>query len=272
MHAKPSAAQQSRRPAAIMPACPDRRMDCVQQMVLNDEVAALRSRCTDYGPTPDGVEDIGLVQLAAAYGYADMLALLLEYRTDTRTDMAMAVFDAPLRLVCNTSYTPPDTPATCRRGGSGGSGGGGGGGGRGVRGGGGGRGCVGGGVLAAPPTRDYTAVARMLLAAGANVHCRDPHGRTPLHLTALDGGFEVASLLIEQGARLGDTDYCGRTAMHMAALQVNVSMVLVLLACGADLTVQDNTGSTPMDLAIQHQLPPRICRLLHRVPRPTPRS
>ena len=128
MHAKPSAAQQSRRPAAIMPACPDRRMDCVQQMVLNDEVAALRSRCTDYGPTPDGVEDIGLVQLAAAYGYADMLALLLEYRTDTRTDMAMAVFDAPLRLVCNTSYTPPDTPATCRRGGSGGSGGGGGGG------------------------------------------------------------------------------------------------------------------------------------------------
>jgi len=236
-----------------MSAWSDRRMDCVQQMVLNDEVVKLRGRCAAYGPTPDGIEDIDLVHLSAAYGYVGMTALLLGYRTDPHADRAMAVFDAPLRLVCSTSQACPDTPATRCQGGGGGIGGGGGDG--------------GGGVLGASPRRDYIAVARMLLAAGANVHCRDRHGRTPLHLTALDGGWEVASLLIDEGARLGDVDYGGRTAMHVAALQENVSIVLLLLACGADLTAQDNTGSTPMDLAVQHQLPPRICRLLHRVPR-----
>ena len=211
-------------------------------MVVHNEVAALRARCVEYGPTPDGVEDVGLVQLAAAYGYADMLALLLEFRTDPRADAATRAFDAPLRLVCGTSATPPDPPAQT--------------------------GHAAPQEGAAPRVRDYTAVARMLVAAGADVHCCDGHGRTPLHCTALDGGFEVASLLVEQGARLGDVDCTGRTAMHLAALQANVPMVLLLLACGADLTAQDNTGSTPVDLAVQHQLAPRVCKLLQhrRVP------
>ena len=219
-----------------MPSRSDGRIDRVEQMVLGNEVLALRYFCLDYGPAPDGMQDMGLVQLAAAYGYADMLALLLEYRTDTQLDTDMGVFDAPLRLVCATSHTPPDIAETGQN------------------------------VLEVR-VRDYAAVASMLIAAGGNVHSCDRHGRTPLHAAALDGGVEVASCLLEHGARLEQKDHCGRTAMHMAAQQGDSSLVLILLACGADLTVRDNSGSLAAELGVQHRLPPRICKLLNSASR-----
>ena len=86
------------------------------------------------------------------------------------------------------------------------------------------------------------ATARLLLAAGANVHDASADRISAL-LTAAHGGHrEVTALLLEAGADPNDGS-AGYTALHAAALRGDREMAAALLAAGAELDVRVTRGT-----------------------------
>jgi uncharacterized protein len=62
-------------------------------------------------------------------------------------------------------------------------------------------------------------IARLLVAAGADVNARQQAGVTPLHEAAQNGEVEFVRLLLEHGADLKAADDQGRTAIDFAREQ-----------------------------------------------------
>src|SRR5262249_18055449 len=114
------------------------------------------------------------------------------------------------------------------------------------------------------------AVARLLLARGAQVHARDRQGQTALHSAARNRSQpceldDVIRLLVEAGLPVDVRDNRGRARWHGAAAKErgNRRAIPVLLALGAGLEATDGDGLTPLLLAagIEHNSFP-IVRLL----------
>jgi len=63
------------------------------------------------------------------------------------------------------------------------------------------------------------------------------------------GGVEVARLLIAAGADVNRNCEHGRTALQMAAAWGHLDMVQFLIENGADPTIRDDEGMTPADIA-----------------------
>ncbi|CAM9386119.1 unnamed protein product, partial [Ectocarpus sp. 13 AM-2016] len=95
------------------------------------------------------------------------------------------------------------------------------------------------------------AVARALLAAGANVSLRvlkEPKD-APLDAAATEGHAEVMRLLVERGAVVTAVDSKGRTALHFAAERGQVAAIEYLAETTADLNATDTDGHTPLLIA-----------------------
>ncbi|CAM9818886.1 unnamed protein product [Ectocarpus sp. 12 AP-2014] len=95
------------------------------------------------------------------------------------------------------------------------------------------------------------AVARALLAAGANVSLRvlkEPKD-APLDAAATEGHAEVMRLLVERGAVETAVDSKGRTALHFAAERGQVAAIEYLAETTADLNATDTDGHTPLLIA-----------------------
>jgi ankyrin repeat protein len=104
-----------------------------------------------------------------------------------------------------------------------------------------------------------TEIARMLLAAGADVHARNRFGYQPLHAAAAGGPGSsfwspvaqaaAIALLIETGADPNATDKRGVTPLHIAVRTRCAMAVRILLELGANPSLTNKNGSTPMLLA-----------------------
>ena len=104
-------------------------------------------------------------------------------------------------------------------------------------------------------------VAKILLAAGADVHARDSAGRTPLHWAAgatysdHDGGDRernpaVIELLLAAGADVNAQSRRGDTPLHWAAdTNKDRDALELLIAAGANLMLQNEDGDSPWDVA-----------------------
>lgn len=102
-------------------------------------------------------------------------------------------------------------------------------------------------------------VARVLLAAGAEVGSVNRRGATPLHYAAdgnpasarwaPDNQVEVVRSLIEAGADPNALDKSGVSPLHRAIRNRCAGAVRALLAGGADAALKNGSGSTPLDLA-----------------------
>ncbi|MHB8520487.1 MAG: ankyrin repeat domain-containing protein [Limisphaerales bacterium] len=106
--------------------------------------------------------------------------------------------------------------------------------------------------------QDRIAVAKYLLAHGANVNSQDDigfnrSGVTPLYAAVRKGHKSMAELLLAHGANINAKDSQGETPLHAAAGHGYAAVTEVLLAHGADVNAKDNTGRTPLFIAVGYQ-------------------
>ena len=102
------------------------------------------------------------------------------------------------------------------------------------------------------------------LAAGGNVDQRHPKsGWTLLHAASEVQNIELIQALIAAGANLNCKNHQGWTPLHLAvdadidsviqsgsdSREITFSVTRVLLSHGADVTIQDTNGQTPRDVA-----------------------
>jgi ankyrin repeat protein len=107
-----------------------------------------------------------------------------------------------------------------------------------------------------------TEIARMLLAAGADVHARNRRGQEPLHAASVGNpgsprwnpSAQAATiiLLIEAGADPNAMDKSGVSPLHKAIRTRCAEAVRTLLARGADPALKNKSGSTTTVLAINN--------------------
>jgi hypothetical protein len=103
------------------------------------------------------------------------------------------------------------------------------------------------------------AIARRLIAMGADVRARNRRGAEPLHYAAdgapgsssWDPAAQAATIacLIDAGADPNAVDNSGVTALHRAVRTRCTGAVRALLTGGADARRRNKNGSTPMRLA-----------------------
>ena len=112
-------------------------------------------------------------------------------------------------------------------------------------------------VLHAAASGGNLDLARMLVAAGADVNAATEDGRTPL--MNLPWGYPdeddpeavplLAELLLEAGADVKPKDKQGRTALFHAVDDGRPDLMAKLLAAGAEIDVADENGWTPLAVA-----------------------
>uniref|UniRef100_A0A914WY43 Ankyrin repeat domain-containing protein 50 n=1 Tax=Plectus sambesii TaxID=2011161 RepID=A0A914WY43_9BILA len=95
----------------------------------------------------------------------------------------------------------------------------------------------------------HKAIVEMLLANGAQANLGDVERRTALHMTVAQNSGEhvaVARALIAGGADIDCRDSTGRSSLYCAALEGHDAMVAALLEAGADVDLADERQSTPL--------------------------
>jgi ankyrin repeat protein len=102
-----------------------------------------------------------------------------------------------------------------------------------------------GGYREAGPGR-HLDVAKLLVAAGADVNARAQGGYTPLHVAAGLGNMTMVAFLAENGANLNAKDPRG-TPLGAAVLQGQLEVVKFLIGHGADVNAGDEGGYRPID-------------------------
>lgn len=93
--------------------------------------------------------------------------------------------------------------------------------------------------------------ARLLIAHSAppNVVSRNPLQVMPLHSAAAGSHVGVARLLVAAGANVNATQLHGYRPVHAAAQNGNAELMELLLAAGADPSARNDGGQSPADLA-----------------------
>jgi ankyrin repeat protein len=134
--------------------------------------------------------------------------------------------------------------------------------------------------------KDDVGMAKMLLAAGANVKATTRVGEiTPLLMACKNGNAAMIELLLMAGADANSADEHLTTALMMAAASGHQDAVKVLLDHGAEVNAREGShGQTALmfaaalnrDAAIKtlldHGANPRIATRALKLPKPAPRS
>ncbi|KAJ3313453.1 hypothetical protein HDV04_001882 [Boothiomyces sp. JEL0838] len=89
--------------------------------------------------------------------------------------------------------------------------------------------------------------AELLLKHGANVHCRDHHGYTPLHLAVIHSNVEMCKLFFEWEAFPDMLDVDGASPLHHASFHGRKEICKLLVEHGANIHLPDSLGYTPLD-------------------------
>jgi thiosulfate/3-mercaptopyruvate sulfurtransferase len=92
-------------------------------------------------------------------------------------------------------------------------------------------------------------IARLLIAAGAEVSARNADGNNALWLACVGGHLEMIDALVEAGIDIDNRNDNGATALMYAASSGKAAVVERLLAKGADVTPETLDGFSALDLA-----------------------
>ena len=99
--------------------------------------------------------------------------------------------------------------------------------------------------------KDFIAIAKVLLAKGADGNSQDQNSATALHLAARAGLHDIVLAILHRGVTNIDAiDRFGETALHKAVrCKGATSLVQTLLGSGARSDLKNNDSKTPLDLA-----------------------
>ena len=107
-------------------------------------------------------------------------------------------------------------------------------------------------------------IARMLLAAGADIEAGDSDESTPLHVAALNRRPEMVAFLIEREADVNRRDRNQGYALSFASSGGDTAVVRTILDAGADLNFTSEQGVTLLHYAASRQLGDLFRRLVDR--------
>jgi len=99
-------------------------------------------------------------------------------------------------------------------------------------------------------------IAKVLIAAGADVNSPGKDRETALHSAASQGRTSIARLLVDAGANVNARDGDGYTPLHSAAAWGHVELARLLIAAGADVNAGDVSKQTPLHLVASRRIPP----------------
>ncbi|PST83496.1 hypothetical protein C7T94_13145 [Pedobacter yulinensis] len=92
---------------------------------------------------------------------------------------------------------------------------------------------------------------KILLSRGADCNIPSANGYDvyPLHSAAAAGDTAIASLLLHAGANVNVIQQAGMTPLHSAAATGNIALIILLLEYGARTDARMEGGKLPADLA-----------------------
>ncbi|XP_055848375.1 alpha-latrotoxin-Lhe1a-like [Episyrphus balteatus] len=91
-------------------------------------------------------------------------------------------------------------------------------------------------------------IAKILLAAGADVNAIAKDGKTTLHYACLKGYYNMVQLLFENNAKMF-ADESGALPIHLSAYSGDVDILKVLIGKGADVNAKTKDGWTAVHFA-----------------------
>jgi rhodanese-related sulfurtransferase len=94
-----------------------------------------------------------------------------------------------------------------------------------------------------------TEMARLLIAAGAQLEKRNGDGSTAIWLACVGQHVEIIDLLIDAGINLDNQNDNGATSLMYAASSGRTAVVAKLLAKGADASAETLDGFSALDMA-----------------------
>ncbi len=95
-------------------------------------------------------------------------------------------------------------------------------------------------------------IAKLLLIHGANANNIDAGKCTPLHWAAAKGDLNMVKLLLENSADVDSKDMANSTPIHEASKNGHSLIVAILMRYRADVSIIDIAGCTARDLAAPH--------------------
>ncbi|MCP4153550.1 MAG: hypothetical protein GY757_37830 [bacterium] len=104
-------------------------------------------------------------------------------------------------------------------------------------------------------------IARMLVAAGVKVNCKNSYLFTPLHVAAQLGHLDVVEFLLSKGAKIEARTDAGWTALSEAIFGKKRDVIAFLIKKGANVNAKTRVGITPLGIAISFK-DPQIIQLL----------
>lgn len=98
-----------------------------------------------------------------------------------------------------------------------------------------------------------TSIAEIFIEYGADIEAITPGKHTALFLAAQFGHLEIFKMLLAKRAGIFIVDSDGDTPLHAAAGKGNEAIIKLLLENGADFKVRNDLGLTPLKLAVSQR-------------------